>query len=65
MKTSRIALWIVVVSLLTVVPVLADGGNDDRVIVVTHLDIIPTFTANAQHHFFSNFSTAAIAQCVR
>ena len=44
MKTSRIALWIVVVSLLTVVPVLADGGNDDRVIVVTHLDIIPTPT---------------------
>ena len=48
MKISRIALWIVAVSLLTVVPVLADGGDDDRVIVVTHLDIIPTFTANAQ-----------------
>src|SRR6266850_5930421 len=49
MMISRIVPWAAVVSLLTVAPVLADGNRgDDRVVVVTHLDIIPTFTANAQ-----------------
>jgi quinol monooxygenase YgiN len=48
MKISRIALWVMLVSLLMVAPALAGGNDDDRVIVVTHLDIIPTFTANAQ-----------------
>ena len=50
MLISRIALWLAIFSLLAVTPVLADGSNhdDDRVVVVTHLDIIPTFTAQAQ-----------------
>lgn len=49
MKISRIALWVAIVSLLLVTPALADGDRgDDRVVVVTHLDIIPPFVPNAQ-----------------
>jgi quinol monooxygenase YgiN len=50
MLISRIALWVAIISLLTAAPVLADDSrnDDDRVVVVTHLDIIPTFTAQAQ-----------------
>jgi quinol monooxygenase YgiN len=50
MMISRIALWMVVFSLLAVTPVVADDDKhgDARVVVVTHLDIIPTFTAQAQ-----------------